>query len=32
MLYEKSHKIVKFSDVDLIEMIEYYTNKVNELG
>ena len=31
-LYEKSHKIVKFADVDLIDMIEYYTNKVNDLG
>ena len=31
-LYIKSQKIVKFTDVDLIEMIEYYNNKVNELG
>jgi hypothetical protein len=31
-LYIKSQKIVKFADVDLIEMIEYYNNKVNELG
>jgi hypothetical protein len=28
MLYEKSHKIVKFADVDLIEMIEYYNTKI----
>jgi hypothetical protein len=28
----KSHKIVKFADIDLIDMIEYYTNKVSELG
>jgi hypothetical protein len=31
-MYIKSHKTVKFADVDLIDMIEYYTNKVNELG
>jgi hypothetical protein len=31
-LHIKSHKIVKFADVDLIDMIEYYTNKVSELG
>ena len=31
-LYIKSQEIVKFADVDLIEMIEYYNNKVNELG
>lgn len=31
-LYIKSQKIVKFADVDLVEMIEYYNNKVNELG
>ena len=31
-LYIKSQKIVKFADVDLIEMIEYYNDKVNELG
>ena len=31
-LYIKSQKTVKFTDVDLIEMIEYYNNKVNELG
>ena len=28
----KSKQIVKFADVDLVEMIEYYNNKVNELG
>ena len=31
-LYIKSQKMVKFTDVDLIEMIEYYNNKINELG
>jgi len=31
-MHIKSKQIVKFADVDLIEMIEYYTNKVNELG
>ena len=31
-LYIKSQKTVKFTDVDLAEMIEYYNNKVNELG
>ena len=31
-LYIKSQKIIKFTDVDLVEMIEYYNNKVNELG
>ena len=31
-MYIKSKQIVKFADVDLIEMIEYYTNKVNDLG
>jgi hypothetical protein len=28
----KSKQIVKFADVDLVEMIEYYNDKVNELG
>ena len=28
----ESKKIVKFTDVDLVEIIEYYNNKVNELG
>ena len=27
----KSKETVKFADVDLIDMIEYYNNKVNEL-
>ena len=31
-LYIKSQKIVKFTDVDLVEMIEYYNNKLIELG
>ena len=31
-LYIKSQKTVKFTDGDLIEMIGYYNNKVNELG
>ena len=31
-LYIKSQKTVKFTDVDLIEMIEYYNNKLIELG
>ena len=31
-LYIKSQKTVKFADVDLIEMIEYYNNKLIELG
>ena len=31
-MYIKSKQIVKFADVDLIDMIEYYTNKVNDLG
>ena len=31
-LYIKSQKIVKFADVDLVEMIEYYNNKLIELG
>ena len=31
-MYIKSKQIVKFADVDLIEMIGYYTNKVNDLG
>jgi hypothetical protein len=30
-LYEKSNKTVKFADVDLIELIEHYTEKVNSL-
>lgn len=30
-MYIKSHKIVKFADVDLIDMIEYYTNKLKDL-
>ena len=31
-LYIKSQKMVKFTDVDLVEMIEYYNNKLIELG
>ena len=31
-LYIKSQKTVKFTDVDLVEMIEYYNNKLIELG
>ena len=31
-MYIKSKQIVKFADVDLIDMIEYYTNKVNDLS
>jgi hypothetical protein len=31
-MHIKSKQIVKFADVDLIDMIEYYTNKVSELG
>ena len=31
-MYIKSHKVVKFADIDLIDMIEYYTNKVNDLS
>lgn len=31
-MYIKSKQIVKFADVDLEDMIEYYTNKVNDLG
>ena len=31
-MYIKSKQIVKFADVDLQDMIEYYTNKVNDLG
>lgn len=30
-LYIKSQKTVKFTDVDLVEMIEYYNNKLIEL-
>jgi hypothetical protein len=30
-LYLKSHKTVKFADIDLIELIDYYTEKVNTL-
>ena len=30
-LYIKSQKIVKFTDVDLIEMIEYYNSKLESL-
>lgn len=30
-LYEKSNKVVKFADIDLIELIDYYTKKVNAL-
>jgi hypothetical protein len=30
-LYEKSNITVKFADIDLIELIEYYTEKVNSL-
>ena len=30
-MYIKSKQIVKFADVDLIDMIEYYTNKVTYL-
>jgi len=31
-MYIKSKQIVKFADVDLQDMIEYYINKVNDLG
>lgn len=31
-MFVKSKQIVKFADVDLEDMIEYYTNKVNDLG
>jgi 5-methylcytosine-specific restriction endonuclease McrA len=31
MLYAKSNETVKFADIDLIELIEYYTDKVNSL-
>ena len=31
-LYIKSQKTVKFTESNLVEMIEYYNNKVNELG
>ena len=31
-LYIKSQKTVKFTDVDLVEIIEYYNNKLIELG
>lgn len=31
-MYIKSKQIVKFADVDLEDMIEYYTNKVNDLS
>ena len=31
MLYAKSNETVKFADVDLIQLIEYYTDKVNSL-
>jgi hypothetical protein len=31
-LYIKSQKMVKFTDVDLVEIIEYYNNKLIELG
>ena len=30
-MYVKSHKTVKFADVDLIDMIEFYTAKINSL-
>ncbi len=30
-LYLKSHKTVKFADIDLIELIDYYTEKINTL-
>jgi hypothetical protein len=30
-LYEKSNETVKFADIDLIELIEHYTDKVNSL-
>ncbi len=30
-LYEKSNITVKFADIDLIELIDYYTEKVNTL-
>ena len=30
-MYVQSHKIVKFADVDLIDMIEYYTNKLKDI-
>lgn len=28
----ESKKIVKFAESDILDMIEYYTNKVNDLG
>ena len=31
-LLEESRKIVKFTDQDLIEMIEYFSDKVSELN
>ena len=31
MLYAKSNITVKFADIDLIELIEHYTDKVNSL-
>lgn len=30
-MYVNSHKTVKFADVDLLDMIEYYTTKINNL-
>lgn len=30
-MYIKSKQIVKFADIDLIEMIDYYTEKVNNI-
>jgi hypothetical protein len=30
-LYIKSKQVVKFADIDLIELIDYYTEKVNTL-
>ena len=31
MLYEKSNKVVKFADVDLIDMIQYYNDKLENI-
>ena len=28
----ESKKVVKFAESDILDMIEYYTNKVNDLG
>ena len=31
MLYEKSNKVVKFADVDLIDMIQYYNDQLENI-